>query len=368
MIFNNTKTYELTLVRSYVARWGMVEAVRELLQNALDSDSPFVYEFRVGEDMDGPTVSLKLNSEFAKLTPRHLLLGSTSKADNKDAIGSFGEGFKIALLVLTRLGYEVEIQNGDRRWRPAFEYNKRYKDELLVVHEDAWPYASDPGLTFWVHGLTTDDVRQIQESCLRMQDDIGEVCTVPLGRILLEQPGKLYVGGLFVCTTDLHYGYDIRPEHMKLERDRQTVSSFDLRWATKEMWFATKRFGKVAELIEADTPDLQYAEHGAPDLVKEACYALFRANHPGKVIAKNNEQMQELVRRGMTVYVGGDAYYSTVHNSRSYQSENSAALAVTPPRGVLEEWLRRNRSEMRANAIIAFKRDLLSAAEKWKAN
>jgi hypothetical protein len=42
------KTYELSLVKTYVASWGLAQAVRELIQNALDSDSPFVYEFKQG--------------------------------------------------------------------------------------------------------------------------------------------------------------------------------------------------------------------------------------------------------------------------------------------------------------------------------
>jgi hypothetical protein len=37
-MFNNT--YELSLNKGYVAHWGVLEAVRELIQNGLDSDSP----------------------------------------------------------------------------------------------------------------------------------------------------------------------------------------------------------------------------------------------------------------------------------------------------------------------------------------
>lgn len=35
-----SKSYELPLARDYVRHWGVTEAVRELLQNMLDSESP----------------------------------------------------------------------------------------------------------------------------------------------------------------------------------------------------------------------------------------------------------------------------------------------------------------------------------------
>jgi hypothetical protein len=56
-----TTTYELSLVKEYVSRWGMKEAVRELIQNALDSASPFVYEFITAENN---SFALRLNSEL----------------------------------------------------------------------------------------------------------------------------------------------------------------------------------------------------------------------------------------------------------------------------------------------------------------
>ena len=71
------KTFALSLTRNYVSRWGAVEAIRELIQNALDSESPFVYEFIES----GEGLGLKLNSEFTVLTPQTLLLGATSKAE-----------------------------------------------------------------------------------------------------------------------------------------------------------------------------------------------------------------------------------------------------------------------------------------------
>jgi hypothetical protein len=357
------KIYELSLVKTYVAHWGMAEAVRELIQNALDSASPFVYEFVVQEGMD--TVSLRLNSEFTVLTPQTLLLGATSKAQDADAIGSFGEGFKIALLVLTRLGYDVDVQNGPHRWKPRFKFNQRFGDELLVIEEDDWPYEADKGLTFFVHGLDEQDVETIRASCLRMQADIGEVKKTTMGDILLERPGQLFVGGLFVCQTELDFGYNILPGHVKLERDRQTVDSWDLKDIVKRMWFDTKDYNRIAEMIEAEVPDVAYAEYGSPELVREACYQLFRSKNPGKVIAKTNEEMKEYVARGLTVYVGGGNYYSNVRSSASYVTENKAVLQVETPEQMLRKWFTENRGEMRSKAIESFRKEVLQAALGW---
>jgi len=81
--------YELPLTKGYVADWRMQHAVRELIQNALDSESPFEWT------LDG--AQLRITSRHTVLGVETLLLGSTSKAENADAIGNFGEGYKIAL-------------------------------------------------------------------------------------------------------------------------------------------------------------------------------------------------------------------------------------------------------------------------------
>ena len=52
-----------------------------------------------------------------------MVLGSTSKAGRADDVGSFGEGYKIALLVLTRNGYDVKVLNGNKQWVPEFRHS-----------------------------------------------------------------------------------------------------------------------------------------------------------------------------------------------------------------------------------------------------
>lgn len=351
-----TTTYELSLVKEYVSHWGVKEAVRELIQNALDSASPFVYEWY--EDRAG-TIGLRLNSEFSTLSPQTLLLGATSKADDKGAIGSFGEGYKIALLVLTRLGYEVGVLNGSRLWKPRFKFNRAYGCEVLAIDETELPNKVNTGLTFQVEGLGPEDRAAIEATCLRMQRDIGETKETIYGDILLERPGELYVGGLFICETEMEFGYNVLPQHIRLERDRRTVDGWDLSCLTRDMWFETRDYDRIADLIGRECPDLKYARYSAPDIVKEACYRHFRSQHPGAVIAETQAELEQLVKRSLTVYVGGPTYYAAVSSSPSYRAENRELLAVPQPLQILSAWLSANRKAMRGAAIESFKKDIL---------
>lgn len=358
----NTRQYELTLAKTYVSKWTSVEAIRELIQNALDSESPFLFTFYTPEGCDFPT--LRINSEFTTLQPNTLLLGVTSKADDKQTIGSFGEGFKLALLVLTREGYDVDVHNGDVLWKPSFKYNHQFKEELLVIEEHQVDIPVAKGLTFDIHCIPPDVEQRVRASCLKMCE-VGEKITTAYGDILLDRPGSLYVGSLFICNTELKFGYDIKPEFIKLERDRQTVSNWDLKAVTKNIWFDTKQFERIAKMLEEKYPDLEYAEYGAPEAVKEACYRLFRKMHPGKIIAESQAEMEQMVKRGLTVYVGGSGFVANVKSSAAYRNE-APAVVRTLPVNLLTRWLSNNRGEMRSKAIESFRKEILDVADQWR--
>lgn len=356
------RTYELSLTRAYVARWGAVQAIRELIQNALDSESPFVYEFI--QDENG--LHLRLNSQFATLTPQTLLLGATSKTGSDTAIGSFGEGYKIALLVLTREGFDVDVLNGDLIWKPRFKMSRMFGEDVLVIDEHVSNDKSNKGLTFLVRNLDVDTHQQVIESCLLMQSEIGEVKSTKYGDILLDRPGLLYVGNLFICKTELKYGYNILPKYMRLERDRQTVSSWDLKDTTVKMWYEIGDTPRVAKMIYEGVPDVEYARYDSSTLIKEECYRVFRQNNPDALLARSPEEMRKMIEDGMTkvVYVGGGAY-DVISASPSYRSSVvSSKIHHASPHEVLTKWLTDNRSEMRTHAIVAFK-SLIKESEKW---
>lgn len=322
-------TYDLPLHRDYVAHWGLAEAVRELIQNALDSPSPFVYSFDREDDDDSYT--LTLNSEYTVLTPATLLLGSTTKREDADAIGSFGEGYKIALLVLLRLGHPVMMLNGDVSWNPFFKMSKKFGMEHLAIAEGPLPYKGHRGLTFIVSKLTEEHVAMIKASCIRMQDHVGAIKITQYGDILLERPHMLYVGGLYICETDLKYGYNIKPNFVRLERDRKTVDNWDLKAQVLKMWYETKEFDLIAQMIADEVPDVYHARFDSPDMVKEACYRLFRERHPQELIAESPQQLKQMVEQGLTktVYVGGGMHYN-VSRSRGYRTEVPVLKPATP--------------------------------------
>lgn len=353
----STKSYDLPLARDYVRHWGTTEAVRELLQNMLDSESPNEFSI-VGHQ-------LSITSRFDTLPASTLVLGQTSKADDRDAIGSFGEGFKLALLVLTRLGYPVTVLNGDVSWTPSFEHSDLFGIEVLKITEQ--PISDNQGLTFLIDNLHHEDTTLINAMCLFMQPPMNDVIGTRYGSILPSRPGKLYVGGLFVCDTELEYGYDVLPEHLKLERDRQTVDSFNLQWMTKAMWLDTKQWDHLADMMEKDLKDVKLIEYDCPEILKEVCYRKFKEANPCAIAVKSQAELDQVVARGMvkTVYVGG-SYYAAVSSVKEHQTLRAAHMAVKSPREELQDWLSKHQRELRHPVRVAFQ-ELLQLSDKWSA-
>lgn len=353
---NFIRTIELPLSPNYVRHWGVKEGVKELIQNAIDSISEFQYAFR------GDT--LTIGSPGMVLDAKTLILGTTTKADDDSSIGSFGEGYKIALVVLLREGLSIKIHNGDVDWVPEFRHSDTYGAEVLCIDEFARDLPSY-SLEFEISGLGHSDTTDIYDSCLLMQPPIEDAINTTRGRILPSHRGKLYVGGLFVCDTDLDYGYDMLPQHITLERDRMTVDSWDLKTAVKEMWFSTQQWDRIASMMEEGVVDMSHAEYGCPELVKEACYKLFTSKHKGAVAVSSQKEMEAVVAKGMTNTVyASRPYYSAVTSHNAYQKEMGAKIRIAPPQEYLQAWAEQNQRMMSHPLRIAFK-TLIKEAAKW---
>ena len=93
-----------------------------------------------------------------------------------------------------------------------------------------------------------------------------------------------------------------------MERDRRTVDSWDLKTVTRDMWFETEDYDAMCELISNEVPDMEYAKYSSPEVVKEAVYQYFRKENPDAVMAETQSELEQKVKQGLTVYVGGGAF------------------------------------------------------------
>lgn len=355
-IMDDTR-YELTMSRNYVSSWGVLEAIREFIQNALDSDSPFEYSFE--DDR------FSITSRYDTLDPRTLILGSTSKANEASKIGCFGEGYKLALLVLEREGKQPVVYNGDKLWTPVFEHSALFDTEVLNIIESNNPLP-EAGICFMVKNLTDEEQAAIRESCLRMQPPMKDVIGTESCSILPSRPGKLYVGGLFVCSTSLTYGYDFMPEHLQLERDRQTVSDVTLKFLVKDAWFTTEDQELVAKLIEDGAPDMEYANYATPEPLAELLFSRFTAKYPDGIAVKSQTEADTLKSQGHAhrgVYMSS-GYHGALSSSSSYRATRTP-VKVKKPAELMDDWYKVNRKNLSRSGRESFI-DLIKKAKRWE--
>jgi hypothetical protein len=254
-----SQRFELSISPNYVPDWGIVEAVRELFQNALDAEKDCI-DNELSWTYDNG--KMYIVSPKSSLLKDSLLFGTTTKVNNAKAIGQFGEGYKLALLVLTRLGYKVTVHNNRRGeiWVPKIIKSKRYDSNLLVVDVTKHiPKSKD--LTFEIEDVSQLDFEKLQKSNLHIKP-LRPLAETYFGQILTrENAGDLFVNGLFVCNTEnFKFGYNIKPEHITLGRDRDLVTNFNLSWVTGQIWKEAGLDATLINLLKEDKPvdDVKY--------------------------------------------------------------------------------------------------------------
>lgn len=356
--------YELSLSPEYVAHWGIVEAVREIFQNALDqeacqADNPmfFSYEKQEFEAVGGVTYAsggvLRIGNRDSVLDAKTLLLGVTTKRDDAKTIGQFGEGYKIALLVLARLGKKVTIYNYGKRevWHARLSRSKKYDDaKILIIETDTkffWQKVPDNNLVFEIQGVSNSEYAKIVESNLKLleQERQLEVINTHYGRILLDDDmkGKVFVSGLFVnIAKDFKYGYDFKPQYIELDRDRRMVADFDLKWKTSNMWNDSGS-SLVIDLAKEGAPDVEYLQNQGSwsrsekiDKVRDEAYMEFNETYGYDAVPVTTQsELDSMVKTfgdKIRPIVVTPAMKHLVTNSIAYKEAKRDALIPPPPR------------------------------------
>lgn len=241
------KNYEITISPNYVSNWGINEAIREILQNAIDADkNGYKKSIYYSEN------TLYINNEGISLSAKDLILGCSSKSDQDGMIGKYGEGFKLALVVLLRKGMNVYVDNNEKLWSPSFKVSEQFGTQVLNIEES--DDGRGEGLTFVISPVD----KQLYNSLLNyfpcIDESFGNVVNCENGQILLDKQfkGKMYVEGLYIQTDDnFQYGYNFNSDVVELDRDRKAINYYELRALTAQSIVTAEECNK--EIFDAIT-------------------------------------------------------------------------------------------------------------------
>jgi len=233
----NEICYPITL--QYRKHWGKWEAIREIIQNALDETE----DFSIRRDGD----SLVISDNGQGLAVKHLLFGVTEKKSG--ARGRFGEGLKIALIVLKRLGYDVTIRSNSLE---VVTDTHQIEDETCLKLR----YRELPnwhlGTSIIIHnyeGPTFQDrfVKQNKTIAWEGRDFWGEEAM-----IIRENPACLYHKDIYICKLeDAAFSYNLCSHELKLEESRNIADASSLKYHIGRVWRAVKDEGLLIEFFEA---------------------------------------------------------------------------------------------------------------------
>lgn len=212
----------------YRETWGEWEAVREIVQNALDSRAKVKVDFKDGK--------MTVRDWGAGFGLKALLIGESDK-DGQDTIGKFGEGMKFGFLVLLRLGCKVKVRTNGLSLTPKLV--DTFGTDCLSIDYQEEDEAIE-GTSVVIDGLEQD----YKDRFLHLSKK-GKTSGFKTGvsKVLLDKPRKLYIKGIYVKDLpDAVAGYDLW-----LERENPMSGDVDM--------YAVRR--KVGYLI-SQTKDKEY--------------------------------------------------------------------------------------------------------------
>lgn len=315
---------ELTISPNYVPNWTIVDAMRELFQNALDQESTDhenVAEWNYNED----SCQVIISNKKTHLPINSLLLGQTTKADDKATIGKFGEGYKIATLVLLRNEKNVVFYNYGAReiWRPRFVKSRKFGTNILtffIEHQPVWSAPTNNSLSITIDNISPEEWTEIVDSNLHIRSDYEVLEENEFGRIINLQ-GKVFINGLFVCDYKPYkHGYDFKPEYIRIDRDRKMANDFDLRWMASKMWGRSADTTCVLDMIKEGCQDVAFLNDVSrtQDAWRDKAYSEFYDVYGQEAIPVTSQYELDHVPHGRRGIIVTQSYQSLIVGSSSY--------------------------------------------------
>lgn len=339
------------ITKNYVPDWTVQDAMRELLQNAIDAD-PEGYSIKLVKCDNGDgTFEYACQITTGTLLPlESLYLGESGKRDDSDKLGVHGEGLKLAMLVLLREGREPDIHS-EHYIFPEFVITNQAIEVLQFSCskiEGAW----EPDTTMIEFNCTEEEFKQFEQKHL----PIG----TPYGILADAKPDSLYVGGLEISSIGLNYSYNLSPTKIKLERDRRVADVFRVQEAIAELWIEhaethNEAWDTIAEGMLKQVYDFEgFAAIEPPQPLIDAVTRI--ANTFDKPPIANY--------MSYSGYIGRHVPF-TFYSVYQHNPNKRVATKQLEPADLLTAWFHKNRSYFRKAGKKRMAK-LIEDAKKWR--
>ena len=340
---------DYNMTRDYCASWTAIDAIREMVQNAIDSNKQYVCE------LDRDNGGLYVVTKDVALEPSMFAMGFSKKSG--DSVGGYGEGFKLGMMILTRMGLKPSISTGSWYVTGAFVPNEFTQQETFCLHFDDQERTTDTVFRCDSANIDLDElmkkVTHFSEHPLPKVSDVG---------ILYTKPGLIYVNGLYVCEEEkLTHGYNFSPSCIELNRDRNMVTGVEHQLG--RYYSESGEASHVFTLIENEARDiayLQYYLHHNTKLKAELARLFHNKYGEGATIGKPG-----------TSYYGGSGHHvgygTTAYSTMRACGVEPGAEVLDPgsPLGLLTAFVADNKKHMRSKAVQNSK-TLLNQAKAWR--
>lgn len=341
---NESICYELTLTPNYVSNWDFNNAMRELIQNGIDQQvMDRNKEFSISYDGISRKLTLR-NSGNSMLKINTLLLGKSSKANNDDTVGQFGEGYKIAALVLNRLGKTFTVYNNEKKevWETKFKNSEKWKEKILAFYIRKRE-TEEKGLCIEIGNVSHDEFNGLYDVWIKLGGDDYEKVETKYGEIITDEDysGRVYVNGLFVdCNSNLKYGYNFKPKYINLERDRKTCDSWNVEEITSLMIAEGMVKGDipietVERMVKENMDDVYHFEfntyeHDVKEVQKMLIKSFDNQNpQPYSIPVNTQEQIKKVKAYGGNPVVVPDKVAKLLKNETNKRLEELSKLPVS---------------------------------------
>lgn len=289
--------YELSLTRNYVTNWTIFEAIREIIQNAIDSDGEMFITYK--------DEKLSVGNKNTNISAECLLLGHGTKRDDDEKIGKYGEGLPLALLVLTRDGINVTVKNKKETWVPSIKKSKSFQEDTLHVFVKKYENLKNKDLIFEISPVSQEIYEELVKKFPCITGDYGEIVECATGDILLEPKfkGKMFVEGLYVQSdSSFKYGYNFKSSIVELDRDRKAINYHELKMLTAESLVTAKEchpkiFEAISKSYTDSTDIIKVIDKADAKFVKEYADMYYEENHLDKSTLVATEGTAKQIRK-----------------------------------------------------------------------